>query len=99
AEADLGLNLSTRFDDQHDLLVWAHHAADVLGKSTFQSNIHRADQATGRELRGVAGVEEHGTAARTIAGSVDRQRGRVLVLAQQLVVLAVSSSVVGEVIR
>ena len=71
SEPDLGLELGPGFDEQHDLLVWVDHAADILGKATFQANVHRPDQAAGRELPGVAGVEEHGTSARMIAGGLD----------------------------
>ena len=81
-EPDLGLELGPGLREQHDLLVGVNHAADVLGKATFEADVHRADQAAGRELPGVAGVEENRTLARVLARGVDRHRGRVLVLAE-----------------
>src|SRR5579864_7353713 len=66
AEPDLGLEFGSRFGEQDNTLVGVDHAADVLCKSTFKANIHRAHQAARRERGGVARVKENGTLARML---------------------------------
>src|SRR4030088_2029508 len=63
----------------------------------LEPDIHRAEEAAGRDRAVLARVEQNGTAARVLERDVDRQRGGRLVFMEELMRLAVAVRVVGEV--
>ena len=57
AEADLGLELSSRWCQDHDPLLGQQHGTRVLGEPSFETDVYRSPKMRRREVLGRAGVE------------------------------------------